>query len=182
MKSGLLLGFLFLAGCASTMAKIIPIGEPVTKERCEKLDMHQMGFTDGELGQRIGDKYEFWTKDCRSMGVVLNREVYNKGYDEGLHFYCSCQKGFSSGVHGEVIELKGQYLACTKAEYQEFSRGHELGKKYTEDTAMTKKINVNKTDYFEDVILAKAKTECGGDKPADNSVSTSKETTKSANP
>ena len=176
MKFGLLLAGLFLAGCASTMAKIIPVGEPVTKERCEKLDMKKIGFDDGEVGHRNGDKFEYWTRDCRPLGVNLSKETYDRGYAEGLQFYCSCEKGFSSGVHNEVIELKGEYLACSKDEYQNFYRGHELGQKYTEDSSMMKKVNVNKTDYFEDVIAVKAKTECGGDKPADKSAPKVEET------
>lgn len=159
MRLWLLFSFLGLAACASTF-KELGLGEPVTKERCQQLDVRQIGYRDGEQGQRRGNKYDFWLKDCRSIGATLNRDLYNQGYDEGVKLYCSCEKGFGSGVREQFTEMQGQYYTCTRKEYEIFLKGHEAGKKYAKDPTMSKKDGPHKYVYFDEFILPKAKEEC----------------------
>ena len=148
-----------LMGCTSMVRQFVP-GEPVTAERCQKMDVQQLGFKDGERGQRQGDKFEFWMKDCRGVGATLDRGLYNQGYADGLKIYCSCEQGFVAGVHDEFTEMRGQYYTCTKPEYAVFLKGHAAGKKYVQDPTLTKKEGPFKTTYFDELILIKAKDEC----------------------
>lgn len=149
-----------LAGCASTVSSFLGIGAPVTADRCRSMDLEKMGYDDGKLGQRQGEKYEFWVKDCRATGAPFDRAVYDKGYAEGIKYYCSCEAGFASGVRDEYTEIKGQYFTCPRKDYNVFLRGHEAGKKYKEDPTMVKKINHYKNEYFDDVINPKGAEEC----------------------
>jgi hypothetical protein len=152
--------FLVFVGCASVVQQWIPGVEPVTAERCEKLDLKGMGYKDGEIGQRPGDRYDFWMKDCRSVGVRLNRDLYDEGFAEGLKVYCSCEKGFNAGVRDEFTEMQGQYYSCVKKEFAVFLQGHAAGKKYSQDPRFMKKDGPYKTTYFDEPIQAKAKEEC----------------------
>lgn len=167
MRSGfgfLLIGFLvaggLFAGCASTVARILPIGEPVTAERCQGFDAKTMGVDDGKTGQRQGEKFEFWHKDCAIVGVKLDRSRYDEGYLEGLADYCSCEQGFVAGIKEEFTQLKGQYQMCRKSEYKNFMGGHEKGKLQVTNQDLVKKINHLKTDYNEPAILSQAKASC----------------------
>lgn len=117
-------------GCASVWQQILPPGfAPVTRERCEALDLRAIGETDGKNAQRAGDKYDYWKKDCGTFGVTLDRAAYDEGYAQGLARYCSCEEGYISGMKEEFEELRGQFQSCGKQLYKEFLRGRELGKK-----------------------------------------------------
>lgn len=121
------LSAVLLSGCTSFMSWLTGL-HPVTEERCQKLNMFQIGLTDGETVQRQGEKFFFWDKDCRLVGVKLNRPDYDRGYEQGLKTYCSCERGFEAGVREEYLELKGQYAICRKAEYRVFELGYKAGK------------------------------------------------------
>jgi|GEM_PF-5494647 len=118
-----------LSGCQSIFLALLPNEfDPVTKERCEKLDMKALGKSDALIGHRDGDRYDFWKKDCAAFGVSLDRQVYGEGFQEGLQIYCSCVEGYKSGARGEFEELRGQYQACGKVLYQNFLRGREIAR------------------------------------------------------
>lgn len=128
----ILAALLGLSSCHSFVKFFLPDSfDSVTAERCQKLDMKALGFENGKLGQRKGDRFEFWVKDCEARGIALDRALYDQGYDEGNLVYCSCENGYVSGARGEFEELKGQFGACTKARYEAFKAGRALGdKKY----------------------------------------------------
>ena len=151
---------LTLVACASTMSKILPIGEPVTEERCKAFDLKQMGFADGSIGQRQGEKYEFWRKDCAAFRVTLDREAYDQGYQEGLSQYCSCENGFVAGVKEEFKGLKGQYVMCQSANYKRYVEGHNKGQAQASNQHLAKKINYLKIEYNEPAIQAMATASC----------------------
>lgn len=159
---------LALGGCASFWRGVVP-GEPVTAERCRRLDLAAIGYKDGESGQRRGEKFEFWMKDCRGVGVRLDRATYDEGYDRGLEAYCGCEAGFKSGVRGEYLEMKGQYQLCTRARYGVFALGHAAGAKFAEDPSYVRKDGPYRKIFLDDAIQLKAKEECaspGGASPA----------------
>lgn len=153
-------GLLLLTGCASTVAKILPIGEPVTVERCKALDMKKIGYEDAVAGNRNGDKYEFWLKDCASLGARPDRAIYDAGYSDGLAVYCSCEIGFQAGVKEEYTELKKQYMMCTKKEFTRFQEGHKLGLPHAKDEKLVKKTGPFNFSYDETEIEKLAKTSC----------------------
>ncbi|MFN7728978.1 MAG: DUF2799 domain-containing protein [Bdellovibrio sp.] len=149
-----------LSGCASQLSSFLGFGAPVSSQRCRAMDLEKMGLEDGRTGQRPGEKYDFWIKDCRIAGVPLDRALYDKGYAEGIKSYCSCEAGFAAGVRDEYTEIKGQFFNCPKVDYAVYMQGHEAGKKYVNDPTMMKKVNHYKNDYFDDVITPKAALEC----------------------
>lgn len=151
---------LFAAGCAHEVAQFIGVGAPVSKERCESLDLNKMGFLDGEQGQKNGDKFSFWEKDCRQVGLKLDHEAYDKGYSEGLLVYCGCESGFKSGVHDEVLGFKGQYFMCSKSQFNFFETAHAEGTKLKDDVTLVQKGPANQITYQEELIQAKAATFC----------------------
>ncbi len=142
------------------MAKWIPGTEAVTVERCQAFDVRKFGFEDGRIGQRAGEKFDFWRKDCAGLGVALDRKVYDEGYAEGLSQYCSCQNGFMAGVKDEFAEFKLQYLMCKSPQYKKFISGHEKGLTHIKNPELSKKINDVKTEYDEPKIQALAQSIC----------------------
>ncbi|MBX3019046.1 MAG: DUF2799 domain-containing protein [Bdellovibrionaceae bacterium] len=163
MKRGILAGLLALSvltGCASTVAKILPFGEPVTKERCEAFSVHDFGVKDGAEARKRGERFESWQGDCRAFGVKFDRAEYERGYDEGLANYCSCEKGFTVGVKGGFAELRGQYFMCESKQYAHFHRGFAEGKKLDKDETLVRKVNEIKTEYDEKLILERATFVC----------------------
>lgn len=151
---------LVLMGCAHEVAQFIGVGAPVSKERCESLDLNKMGFADGELGQKNGDKFSFWEKDCRQVGLKLDRDAYDKGYADGLLVYCGCESGFKSGVHDEVLGFKGQYFMCSKAQFKFFEDAHVEGAKLKDDATLVQKGPAYQINYQEELIQAKASAFC----------------------
>lgn len=159
-----ILFMLYQMGCAHQVASFLGVGEPVSKERCEKLDMHQMGFDDGKLGQRKGDKYDFWVKDCRQADIKLDKSVYDQGYQEGLQVYCGCENGYLTGVKDQYLELKGQYYNCDKEKYKAFISAYEEGKKQKENPEWVVKGPKFEVSYKEELILEAAKKVCADGK------------------
>ncbi len=119
-----------------------------------------MGLKDGQEGQRLGQRWDFWKKDCAALGVSWDRQRYNDGYVAGLGEFCSCEKGFDSGIREEYIETKAQFYTCQKDQFISFSRGHGLAKPFVDNPSLSKKINPYKIDYLQDAIAAKAKESC----------------------
>jgi hypothetical protein len=117
----------FLSGCANQVAWLVG-AEPVTKERCQKLDVEKMGLDDGLSGQRPYEKLDFWKKDCRALGAEPNRETYKKSYDQGFLKYCSCERGVEDGIKGRVAELTGQLPQCGRENSKNYYRGLETVK------------------------------------------------------
>lgn len=154
------LAVLALAGCASTVAKILPFGEPVTKERCAAFSMLEFGRRDGREARRPGERFESWQQDCRAFGVKFDRDEYDRGYREGLTEYCSCEKGFAVGVKGGFAELRGQYFMCESAEYAHFHRGVVLGRGFEKDEALVRRVTPVKTEYDDAGIGARAAAQC----------------------
>jgi hypothetical protein len=113
-----------LSGCTTFMSWLVGL-PPVTEDRCKAFNMFQIGLADGETAQRPGERFDFWDKDCRQVGVHLNRPEYDRGYEQGLRNYCSCERGFEAGAKEEYLELKGQYAICRRAEYKLYEAGHK---------------------------------------------------------
>lgn len=154
------LGVGSLAGCASQVSKFLGFGEPVTQERCASFSMYEFGRKDGTEARRPGEKFESWQQDCRAFGVKFDRAEYDRGYADGLQDYCSCEKGFTAGVKGGFAELRGQYFMCGQADYANFRRGHELGRKLEKDPELVRVITVAKTEYDEAAIARRATAAC----------------------
>lgn len=113
-------------GCTTFMSWLSGL-PPVTEERCKSFDPFQFGLADGETAQRPGEKFEFWDKDCRQMGVKMSRPEYDRGYEIGLKNYCSCERGFEAGAKDEILGLKAQYMICKRAEFKYFEAGFNAG-------------------------------------------------------
>lgn len=121
--------------------------------------MKAMGEQDGRVGNRPGEKLDFWKRDCGPFGVEFNRPLYDEGYNNGLKTYCSCEEGFMVGVRGQFEELKGQFLACPKAMYKTFIAGRDLGtKEFPNHTEMNRDIELKK--YSEEDLKSRAVKGC----------------------
>jgi hypothetical protein len=92
-----------LAGCAS-----------MSKDECLNADWQLIGYEDGASGSaavRIGEH----RKACASHGVVPDKASYDLGYEEGIMTYCSYDRGFLSGQHGE----RGYEICPETSDYPE---------------------------------------------------------------
>lgn len=156
-----------VCSCASTVAKIFPVGEPVTAERCQALDLKDLGYKDGSEGQRSGPRFDFWSPDCRAFGVKLDRALYEGGYADGITNYCSCEKGFAAGVRNELNEFRGQYYICKRVDYARFIKGHAAGLDFKSDAAYVNVKGVH-SFYNDEAITQKGQAICAA-LPADAS-------------
>ena len=169
MKFGfsiLIFAALLNTGCSSFMTWLIPDAKPITKERCEQVNVYEVGLKDGREGQRFGDRFEFWDHDCRPFKVKIDKNKYSEGYKQGLSEYCSCEDGFRSGLKDQVEELKAQFYMCEKESRKIYFWSFKEGKKFINDTSFYKMKTQFEKEYFEDLIATKAKQICA-DKPAE---------------
>ena len=85
----LLFASLFAAGCATMSA-----------EDCSGADWQTIGLTDGAQGQTLA-KADRRANDCAKHGVVMDRNAYDAGRDQGLSQYCVEGNGYQLGERGE---------------------------------------------------------------------------------
>jgi hypothetical protein len=101
---------LVLTGCAS-----------ISKEECLAGNWEQLGYRDASSGydsNRIGSHME----ECGKVGVQIDRNLYNKGYQDGLKVFCTYDKGLQIGKeNGYYREICPADLAA------DFHRGYMLG-------------------------------------------------------
>lgn len=146
-----------LSGCSSFFPKDF---QPVTKQRCEALDMKALGFKDGSEGYQRGTKYDFFFRDCEYWKVTLDRKAYEQGYEEGMENYCSCDTAFVAGVKEELIETRLKYFSCSDEQKKRMKWAYDEGEKLKDDTTYLQKTSTSKVNYFDDKILARAKEVC----------------------
>lgn len=110
IKSFILLLFIFtssffvLSGCAT-----------LGKDECLYADWRTIGYEDGAHGlpaSRIGKHREA----CAKHGIAADFALYEQGRLQGLHEYCTLQKGYGLGVSGRAysnvcpIDLETAFL------------------------------------------------------------------------
>jgi hypothetical protein len=148
--------FIFSA-CATLLGKEF---QPVSKERCEKLDMRALGQVDATEAFTRGTKYDWWKQDCKIFGVTIDRKAYDEGYDKGRDIYCSCEVAYMAGVKEEILEIKAMYYSCTDEQRTKMKWAHDLGDKAKDDLTLLQKTSTLKVNYFDDKIEARAKEVC----------------------
>jgi hypothetical protein len=101
---------LLLSGCAS-----------ISKEECLAGNWEQLGFKDASNGHessRIGSHIE----ECGKVGVQIDKNLYTKGYQDGLKVFCTYDRGLQLGKND------GYYREICPAELAgDFRRGYNLG-------------------------------------------------------
>lgn len=85
----LLLVGLFAGGCATMSA-----------EDCTGADWQAIGLTDGTAGQTLA-KADRRANDCAKHGVVMDRNAYDAGRDEGLSRFCVEGNAYQLGERGQ---------------------------------------------------------------------------------
>lgn len=79
---------LFAAGCATMSA-----------EDCSGADWQTIGFADGSQGQTLA-KADRRANDCAKHDVVMDRNAYDSGRDQGLAQYCVEGTAYQLGERG----------------------------------------------------------------------------------
>lgn len=106
----LTVGTLLLSSCAS-----------ISKDECRAGDWERIGYKDSSSGHdssRLGSHIE----ECGKVGVQIDKNLYTKGYQDGLKIYCTYDKGLEVGRDG------GFYRdICPGDLAREFRRGYQLG-------------------------------------------------------
>lgn len=72
----------------------------VTGDPCRNADWFEVGRVDGLSGVPLGTS--LYAERCRAQGIVVNDELYTAGWQRGLIFYCTPDRGYDAGRAGEV--------------------------------------------------------------------------------
>lgn len=80
---------LTLAGCAT-----------LSKQQCEAGDWESLGFADGLKGYDV-TRFAEHQSACSEYGIVVDRQIYESGRQEGLKRYCTPQNAAKVGLAGE---------------------------------------------------------------------------------
>jgi len=85
---------LLLSGCAA-----------MSVDQCKTANWASVGEKDGSAGRESRlDKYY---SSCQKANIVPNQALYEKGYKQGLSYYCRPESIFY-----EAIEGRGNYQVC----------------------------------------------------------------------
>jgi len=102
---------IFLTSCAT-----------LNKDECRTADWKLIGFEDGSKGysaSRIGDH----RKACAEYGITPNLSLYNQGYAEGLHKFCTPANGYNLGRRGSAY-----HGICSGYDEEYFLSAYKQGK------------------------------------------------------
>jgi hypothetical protein len=93
----------------------------ISKDECRAGDWERVGYRDSSGGydsSRLGSHIE----ECGKLGVKIDKDLYNKGYQDGLKVYCTFDKGLDVGK-----EAGTYHDICPSDLAAEFRRGYRLG-------------------------------------------------------
>lgn len=82
-----------LSGCATT--------KTLTQSDCTSADWHKIGLADGEVGASSQAILRH-TKTCQNLATP-NRELWEKGRQEGLKSYCTTKNAYDIGRMGYTL-------------------------------------------------------------------------------
>lgn len=83
------------------------------------------GISDGSYGY-YPTRFQSYVNECQAVGVQPNREMWERGYQEGLKRYCSAENAYSDGVAG--LKLSNVCPAHLQAELAYYhARGQRAG-------------------------------------------------------
>lgn len=96
---------LALQGCESLTGvrapKLGALNSPsVTGDPCKNADWFEVGRVDGLSGVPLGTS--LYAERCRAKGVVVDDELYTGGWQRGLIFFCTPDRGYDAGRAGEA--------------------------------------------------------------------------------
>ena len=102
-----------LAGCAS-----------LTEDECHIGNWQSIGLNDAVQGRTTG-RFTDHIKACQRYGVLPDKTLYDKGYQEGLVRYCTPSNGFTVGRNG--YDYRSICPADAEASFlRGYERGHDL--------------------------------------------------------
>ncbi|MEB6479144.1 DUF2799 domain-containing protein [Acinetobacter vivianii] len=148
MKNILILSTLMvlLSGCAA-----------MSIEQCKTANWLSVGERDGSDGHESRlDKYY---SSCQKANVVPNQSLYEKGYQQGLGYYCQPENIFSEALEGrgdfrvcpvEKRQLLRPYYQAANEYYQadsEFSRSQNEMNRYLKELERTDLSSKVRDDY-----------------------------------
>lgn len=71
---------------------------PLTQQQCTSMNWKAIGLNDGFGGH--GRDLNRYISECSQFGVHVSVEQYQQGYNQGLHQYCTYERGLSIGSQG----------------------------------------------------------------------------------
>ena len=94
-----------------------------TKKHCKYIDAYEKGRLDVSNGKTKEGFYKE-VKRCAEYGILLNKDQYEKGREEGLKAFCVYNKGYEFGLKSK------KYLnICPKKGEEVFLKGYREGDK-----------------------------------------------------
>jgi uncharacterized small protein (DUF1192 family) len=111
------------AAIAASLAAVLATGcASMSKEECQYVDWHTVGFEDGAAGRpasRLGDH----RRACAEHGVTVDLAAYNAGREAGMREFCQAHNGYRVGASGQVY-----YGSCPADLAPAFERGYDTGR------------------------------------------------------
>ncbi|MBF0259500.1 MAG: DUF2799 domain-containing protein [Desulfamplus sp.] len=109
----LLIGILFLGGCAT-----------MTASECKNADWEMVGFEDGSKG-RLSSYVENHRRACAQHNITPVLDAYLRGHSNGVKQFCTEYNGFEKGKEGFTYNN-----VCPPELSDEFLKGYYVGQKF----------------------------------------------------
>lgn len=120
----------------SLIASLSACAPYMTKEQCMTTNWYQVGQNDANNG-RYQQNLSKAIQACAKYKIPVNSGQYDRGYDAGLHAFCTASRGMRLGVIGGAYNdicpsnLRGQFIAGYKKGLRRYCvprTGYKLGR------------------------------------------------------
>ena len=101
-----------LSGCAA-----------MSVEQCKTANWFNVGEKDGSAGQE--SRLDRYYSSCQKASVVPNQSLYEKGYQQGLGYYCRPETIFNEALTG-----RGDFRVCPIAKRESLRVYYQVANDY----------------------------------------------------
>ena len=123
-----------MIGCTS-------LEEKRKAEKCKIRNSHTDGYNDAMSGHKKSH-FHVYNNRCKPYGVILNQNLYIKGYKKGIKAFCTYEGGYQLALKGKKYQKN-----CSTKE-QDFLKGYHEGDKKCLYEAGYSHANEGKTSSF----------------------------------
>lgn len=107
---GLLLILFGLLGCAT-----------LSEDECRSSNWYELGLKNGKEGKPLLNRHN---EACQEYGIVPDTVKYDKGFRDGIGYYCTPENGYREGVAGNSYNK-----VCPLRMEKAFLTKYKIGKK-----------------------------------------------------
>jgi hypothetical protein len=145
--------YVLAAGIAAIVALSAGGCATISEDQCLAGNWADIGYKDGANGKSRGRLADY-ADTCNKYGALPNRTVYLRNYEQGLDSYCTYERGFSRGEHGNDYNQ-----VCSGALAEGFAEGYDAGRVIYEIRREHKQLVERYEDTVDAVINVRTRLE-----------------------